>query len=314
MKTIDVSIILVNWNCGQVIIDCIESLVKTIKAHTYEIIVVDNNSKDGSIQEIEKKYPSIHLIKNDFNNMFAGANNQGYAISKGKFIFILNSDTIVPNNSVDRLLDYAQNNNQDAMTCTLLNKDNSIQYNMHRGFPSFPRLFTSLFYKKFNLFGFLPIVKNYLLINNNFHEDFYVEQAAGAAILLKKDIVNKIGGYLFDEKNYPLFFNDVDLCYRLLKEKYKILCKTNVKIYHLKGTAINKMNFFDHWFNYGISCMRFFRLNKMYIDYLLIAITFKVAFSLNFLISLIEMLLNRITYSELKKRMLIIEKVVLERF
>lgn len=276
-KKSELSIILVNWNCGQVIIDCIESIIKTVHKTSYEIIVVDNNSKDGSIEKIVENYPQIKIIKNNYNNMFAGANNQGYAISEGKYIFILNADTVVTENSVDKMVSILKETNESAITCTLLNKDGTIQRNMHRGFPTFIRLFTGLAYKRWGIFGFLPSVKNYLLINNKFDKDFYVEQAAGAAILLKRELIEKLG-YLFDEKNFPLFYNDVDLCYRINKLGVKILCKTDIKIYHIGRFSVKKVNFYDHWKTYLISAAKYFKNNKLTVDYLLIVLTSKLVF------------------------------------
>ncbi len=271
MKKPKLSIILVNWNCGQVILNCINSLQKTIKKYSYEIIVVDNNSKDGSVEFIQRKFPKVKVIKNKFNNMFAGANNQGYAVSEGDYIFILNSDTVVIKGSVDALLDYLIKNKKDVVTCTLLNKDGTIQKNMHRGFPSVMRLFTSKIYQKYGILGFLPSVKNYLSLNNKFDKDFYVEQAPGSAILISKKLINRLG-CLFDEKNFPLFYNDVDLCYRINKLGIKILCKTDVMIYHLKGDAINKIGRHSYFKNTISSSLNFFRKHKKYFDYYILLV------------------------------------------
>lgn len=261
-NNIELSIILVNWNCGQVIIDCIESLIKTIKKTSYEIIVVDNDSKDKSIEKIIYDYPQIKVIQNEFNNMFAGANNQGYEISKGDKIFILNSDTVVTEGAVDNLVQILKEGKESAVTCTLLNSDGTVQYYMHRGFPTLLRLASGLIYKRWNIFGFLPSVKKYLLIDNKFDKDFYVDQAAGAAIMLKRELIEKLG-YLFDEKNFPLFYNDVDLCFQISKGGYKILCAVDIKIYHLKGNSVSKLKFSKLMKTYIPSCFRYFIKNKM---------------------------------------------------
>jgi hypothetical protein len=268
MSKPELSIVLLNWNGGQVTLDCIASLVKTIKEISYEIILVDNNSKDDVVETVKQKYPKVNVIENNFNNYFAGANNQGYEVSKGKYIFILNSDTIVPENAVDDLIYFMKSKDLKALTCTLLNKDGSVQYNMHRRFPTFLRLITSLSYKKFNFLKFLPSVRNYLYLDENFNEDFYVEQASAASILLSKDLINQLG-VLFDAENFPLFYNDVDLSYRINKLGYKILCKTAVKIYHLKGDALKKLRNVDHWELYGNSAIKYFKKHKMYLDFLL---------------------------------------------
>lgn len=269
----ELSIILVNWNCGQSIIDCLNSLIKTIHQVTYEIIVVDNNSNDGSIEKIICNFPSIKVIKNNFNNMFAGANNQGYAVSEGKYVFILNSDTVATENAIDSMVNILKKGKESVLTCTLLNIDGSIQYNMHRGFPTFFRLIASQFYKKWKFFSFLPSVKNYLLINNKFDKDFYVEQAAGAAILLKRSLIEKLG-YLFDERNFPLLYNDVDLSYRIYIAGYKILCKTDVKIIHLKGQSLKKITPVDHILIHLNSFLNFTKKHRLIMDYWLTKIVY----------------------------------------
>jgi len=270
---VELSIILVNWNGGQVIINCIESLIKTIKHTSYEIIVVDNNSQDGSLEKIIKNYPLIKIIKNKFNNMFAGANNQGYAISTGKYIFILNPDTVVTTNAVDDLVAILKNSKEVAITCTLLNPDGTVQYNMHRGFPSFFRLISSLCFEKLHFLNFLPAVKNYLLLNNKFDQDFYIEQAAGAVILLRKELIEQLG-YLFDEKNFPLLYNDVDLSYRIYKAGIKILCKSDIQIYHLKGQSLKTISRGDHTLEHINSFLNFAKKHNLILDYWLTAFAY----------------------------------------
>ena len=312
-KQTDVSIILVNWNCGQVIINCIDSLIKTIKKHSYEVIVVDNASKDDSIKEIEHKFPKVKLIKNNFNNMFAGANNQGYKVSRGKFIFILNADTIATPNAIDKLLDYMKTGKEQAMTCTLLNKDETIQRNMHRGFPNFFRLITGLIYKRWGILNFLPSVKNYVKIDNKFDKDFYIEQAAGAAILLDRKLIQRLG-YLFDEKSFPLFYNDVDLCYRINKLGIKILCKTNVKIYHIGRFSVKKVNFYNHWGSYCPSAIKYFKKIKSPLDFLFISFISKAVFSFLYFYSYYLHFIHKIDNKELSQRKTAISLIIKEPF
>ena len=171
---VDISVLIVNWNCGQVILNCVASLIATIKEHSYEIIIVDNDSKDGSVENILKRYPFVTVIRNKHNNMFAGANNQGYAISRGKYILVLNPDTVVPECGVDNLARVLEDGNEEVITCTLLNSDGSVQYGIHRGFPSSVRLLCAFLYAKSKKLSFLPPVRNYFLLDNDFNSDFSV--------------------------------------------------------------------------------------------------------------------------------------------
>jgi len=307
---VDVSIILVNWNCEDVISNCLKSLTNTIKKSSYEIIVVDNNSHDNSLELIEEEYPQVKIIKNDFNNYFAGANNQGYEASRGDFIFILNSDTIATTGAVDKLVDFAKKNNQGAVTCTLLNKDGSVQYNMHRQFPSAIKLFAAFLYKKYNGFwGLLPGTRKYLLLDNKFDKDFYVEQAAAAALLLSRDLVEKLDS-LFDDKKFPLFYNDVDLCYRIHELGRKVLCKTDVYIYHLKGESIKKVDHYEYLASYAVSVINFFKKHRLHIDYFLVSTGLKLLFLFLYPLPYISYCFGRISKEKLDRKSGLIRRVL----
>lgn len=238
--TVDLSIIIVNWNCSPVIFECIESIFSTIKRYTYEVIVVDNASTDGSFEKLKNKYKQIKFIRNEKNLYYAKANNQGLKISEGKYVLLLNSDTVILEGVIDRLLDFVFENKLNVATCTFLNKDGSIQYNMHRTFPNFLKVFLSGIYLYTNLSFFKSWADDYLYLNNKFNEDFFVEQASGTFFLLSKDLISKLG-YLFDE-SFPLLFNDVDLSYRISKIREKIICKTDVKIIHQKSYSLKKVS------------------------------------------------------------------------
>jgi len=309
MNNIKLSIILVNWNCGKVIIDCVESITKNILPLQYEVIVVDNNSIDGSNEEIEKKFPFVKFIKNKYNNLFAGANNQGYDLSKGEYVWILNSDTVLFDDSVRKMISFLENNSGfGAVTTKLLNSDKTTQYYMHRRFPTFLRICFALLHKRFP--SFKPkIVKDYLYLDNDFTKNFSVEQAAGTSILIRREIIEKIGG-LFDAKKFPLFFNDVDLCYRLYKYHYKIMCLCDSSIFHLKGHSTNKLNFFNGKMQYIPSSLAFFKKHGKYIDYLLAKLSYFLLFSFLILVSVFKLLIRKINLKTFKHQLLIIPLII----
>lgn len=271
------SIILVNWNCYEVIFDCIDSILNANLTFPYEIIVVDNNSEDGSREILEKKYSSVRLLKNSFNNLFAGANNQGFSISEGENILILNTDTIVNREAIEKMLDYVDGRNDKIATCKLLNPDGTTQYYMHRKFPSFFRLIPALAHKRFTWFA-PSFLKNFLYLDNNFEKDFFVEQAAGACMMMNRKVIEYNG--LFDEKNFPLYYNDVDFCYRLSKKGMKIKCFCDVSIIHLKGVSVRKLKFSKGGVEYARSSLLYFRIHRMYLDYFLLKFLYIILFSL----------------------------------
>ncbi len=312
-KKVDVSIIIVNWNCGTMIIDCVGRLIETIKNHFYEIIIVDNNSQDNSLELLKDEFgDKIKLIKNKTNNFFAKANNQGYKASVGKYIFILNPDTLVTSGSVDKMLSFMENNNKEVITCTLLNKDGSIQY-LHRSFPTFIRIIGHFLYSRSKKFSFLPAVRKYRLLNNNYQTNFKLEQAAGTATLISRKMINKLG-YLFDEEKFPLLYNDVDLCYRINKVQGKILCYVDAKIYHLKGASTKKLNFDNYSLHYAISSLNFFKKHRLRFDYFLLAITMKTFFVNYFLISSFFSFIKRNSTESIQDKKIILKQILLERF
>ena len=126
----DVSIIIVNYNTKQLLADCLNSIYEQTKDINFEVIVSDNGSKDGSIEMLKADFPQVILIENNANLGFGAANNRGLAIAKGKYIFYLNSDTILLNNAVKIFFDYWEENgekeNIGALGTNLLNRNNEI--------------------------------------------------------------------------------------------------------------------------------------------------------------------------------------------
>lgn len=133
MRDLQLSIIIVNWNTKDYLKDCLSSIFKSITELNFEVIVVDNNSADESVEMVKEKFPQVRLIENKENLGFAKANNQGYEISKGRIIALLNPDTIIYKGVFEQIVDYLMKNLQvGAATCRLLNPDNSFQRNFRR--------------------------------------------------------------------------------------------------------------------------------------------------------------------------------------
>ena len=110
MKAILVSIIIVNFNTKKYLRECIKSILQTTKGISFEIIVVDNASSDDSVAMIKQEFKSVNLISNTQNNGFAKANNQGISIAQGKYLFFLNPDTVVLENSILKLSSFLEKN------------------------------------------------------------------------------------------------------------------------------------------------------------------------------------------------------------
>lgn len=243
-----VTIIIPSWNTMQLLRECLRSLKSKIKykqslipgkqISKIEIIVVDNGSADGSVEMVKNEFPAVNLIVNKTNLGFSRANNQAVKIAQGKLLFFLNSDTIVQDQAVDLLIKYmGENSKIGAVSPLLLNEDQSFQMDpCYLKFPSFFR--TLIYYHKLTRKFVLKFLPNLLISLNNFKNPAEVDQLPGAALMVRKEIFQKVGG--FDE-TFPIYFEDTDLCYRIKKLGYKIMVFPEAKIIHFGRKSIEPL-------------------------------------------------------------------------
>jgi len=180
---------------------------------------------------------AVKVILNEENTGFAKANNQGIKIAKGKYILLLNSDTIILDNTLKILVDYLEKH-QDvaAISPLLLNPDHTPQLEY---FMKFPNLWQIFFYHNRILrpfCKFVPGLKNKIYVFPK-NEPFETEQLPGAALMVRKETFEKVG--LLDE-DYPFFYEDVDWCYRAKTLNQKLIMIPQAKIIHLKGGSWKK--------------------------------------------------------------------------
>lgn len=223
MQNLDCSIIIVNYNTCTLTLECVESIRKFSTGFTYEIIVVDNASSDESSIILPQK-ENIRFIQSGRNLGFGFANNLGAKSAKGKFLFLLNSDTILLENSIKKMLDFYVENqnilNIGALGCILTDKDGHF----------------------INSGGFFPKAKNYIKTyfgknlkefeistENEFQE---IDFVTGADLMISKQIYEEVDG--FDEKFF-LYYEETDLQKRLTRLGYRNYIVTTTKIIHLEG-------------------------------------------------------------------------------
>ncbi|MBS1492860.1 MAG: glycosyltransferase family 2 protein [Bacteroidetes bacterium] len=260
------SIIIVTWNAESEIEACINSIIKYNNDIPIEIIVIDNDSKDKT-RNILKNYAVqtdfIKVILNDNNKGFTLANNQGIKIAQGDFILLLNPDTKVTENSLIKLIEQlATSGTMGAIAPQLLNEDLTIQPSC-RTFPRYWDMFCELILLS-RLFPMSRIFARWKMNYFNHNEIDEVEQPMAAALMIKKNVMDKVNG--FDER-YKMFFNDVDLCKSIVDAGYKIYFYPDSKIFHLKGASIyrDRKNMLRIW---NDDCVTYFK--KHYNNFLLI--------------------------------------------
>ncbi|MBW4673528.1 MAG: glycosyltransferase family 2 protein [Desmonostoc geniculatum HA4340-LM1] len=229
-----VSIILVNYNGADVLVDCLNSLEKFIPRDNYEIILVDNNSEDNSVSIVDDIFPNIKLIKLPENVGFGAGNNVGAKVAQGKFLFLLNTDTILTSNILPHLIELMSANlNVGVIGTKLLFPDGSFQVS---------------FSPKIGIKGEMEAKiihdnaqnKNKLkIIEQNFKDIKEVDIIVGAAFFIRADLFNLLGG--FDEKFF-MYFEESDLCQRVRNAGYKILYTPHASLIHIRGHSVKKIS------------------------------------------------------------------------
>ncbi len=228
-----ISIIIVSFNTSDLLANCIRSIYGSNIRADFEIIVVDNNSKDDSVAMCRTQFPNVQVIENKVNNMFAKANNQGIAIARGDAVLLLNSDTVVDLDVVDTLYRFMRGNHMvAAVGPRLINVDGSLQ---SQGYPLKPMLWTVI--RNFSLDNALPpSIRHRLMpwtnpVNTN---AMRVGWVGGACMLISKQAIGKVGGLC--EALY-FYGEEVEWCWRARNGGMQIWCLPQVSVLHLGGAS-----------------------------------------------------------------------------
>jgi len=237
MKEITLSIIIVNYNVKEFLQNLLNSIQKSIRNISSEIIVIDNASDDGSVEMIKEKYPFIKLICNKENIGFGGANNQGLEIANGEFLLLLNPDSIVQEDTFKTLIDFFNQTPVAGLAgCKIINSDGSIQLACRR---SFPGPWTS-FCKVTGLSKIFPnsrIFARYNLTYLDENKTYEVDAISGAFMMMRREVYEKIGGF---DPQFFMYGEDLDLCYRAQKAGYKVYYVHSTQIIHYKGESTKR--------------------------------------------------------------------------
>jgi GT2 family glycosyltransferase len=251
-EKIPVSIIIVNYNSFGLLQKCIESIKFYCQEIDYEVIVVDNNSTEGSVENITNKFNDIILIKNEANEGFSKANNQAAKVARGKYLLLLNNDTVFVENSLLKLLEYSESLPGDfIISCKLLNEDGSVQDSTYY-FPSIVRLIGATFFLD-QVFTSAIFFSKHDKIIRAVSNPVEVDAVMGALMLIPNVTYELLEG--LDERFF-FYYEDVDLCYRLKKNGGKIVYIPQTSVYHLGGASAEK-NLWFTMFNRTTSRIQF---------------------------------------------------------
>lgn len=228
----DLSIIVVSYNVAGHLARCLDSVFRSLQGSslTFEVLVVDNCSSDGSAEMVQARFPQVCLIQNQANKGFASATNQGLAQSRGRHIFLLNPDTEVLGDAPARLVAFLESRPEAGMaTGQLLNPDGTLQHGAFR----FPTLWMSFF-------DFFPI--HHRLgssgLNGRYPLDgtapFDIDHPLGASMLVKREVVDRVGPM---DESFFIYCEEIDWCIRIKKACWHIFCVPQARIIHYGGQS-----------------------------------------------------------------------------
>jgi GT2 family glycosyltransferase len=233
----NLSIVIVNWNSTECLLDCLASIEKTTRDIGYEIIVVDNASVDEPLQVISERFPSVQLVRSDVNLGFARANNLGSNFALGDKVLFLNPDTLILGDAISlmvRLMD--ADPGIGILGCCLLNPDLSLQISAIQPFPTiFNQLMTMDWLKRrwprLPMWGMRPLFSDE---TNIVHE---AEVVTGACLMIREDAFKRVAGF---STEYFLYAEEMDLCRKVTDSGWRVCRARNAKVIHLGGQSTKK--------------------------------------------------------------------------
>jgi len=307
----DISIILVNYNTKEITTSCIRSIFQNTKGIKFEIIVVDNNSSDGSVEYLKREFNGkIKLIESDVNLGFGGGANIGIKESTGKYVLLLNTDTVILDNTIKNMFDFmeGEENKDVAVIGVVLIDENGNALQSYGEFLPFKVGINEFIFK-----AFLPKKLNRAILKNEKVEEFKtglfqnkrfveVDYIIGADMFIRKDVIDEVG--VFDERFF-MYFEEADLQLRMKKRGYKIGLIKDGTIIHLESKSFKVSN--NKRTMKMVSFLRYLRKN------FLIVYTFYKPFSLVY--ALMKLFVDTIKrdYS-VKENMIFLKSILSESY
>jgi GT2 family glycosyltransferase len=271
-QSVDLSIIIVNYNVKDYLSQCLNSIFASITNFTIEVIVVDNNSTDGSVEFIKNNYPSVILLASSKNLGFGVANNKAFEIAKGRYLLLLNPDTVLQEDTLQAMYDFMEQKKDVGISgCKVLNPNVTLQLACRRGIPTPWVAFTKLFglqslFPKSKLFGqynltYLP------------PDDFaYVDAISGSFMFVRREVYEQLGGF---DPNFFMYGEDLDFCLRAKQNNWKIAYFPKTSIIHYKGQS-TKRGYFDNTYHFfksmEIFTRKHFGKSKLFLAFIKIGI------------------------------------------
>lgn len=233
----DISIVIVSFNVRYFLESCLYSVYKALKEVKGEVIVVDNNSVDGTFRMVEEKFPEVKIIPNRENIGFAKACNQGIGIARGRYVLLLNPDTLIEETTLTKCIQFMDEHPEaGALGVKMIDGKGNFLPESKRALPT-PMV---AFYKIFGLGCLFPrsrTFNRYYLGHLDKNKTTSVEVLTGAFMMLRKEILEEIGGL---DEDYFMYGEDIDLSYRITQAGYRNYYFPETTIVHYKGESTKK--------------------------------------------------------------------------
>jgi GT2 family glycosyltransferase len=230
----ELSIIVLSYNVRDLLVSCLESIYADKRSSHWQIIVVDNASTDGSVEEVTRRFPKVELIKSVKNLGFSAGNNLGVKKATSDLLLFLNPDTLIIDKAISGTLDYLKNKPEvGAISCRVELPDGQLDYSSHRGLPT-PWNALSYFLGLAKLFPQSSWFSGYTATYLDLESVHEVECITGAFFLVRRVAAEKFGWW---DEDYFWNGEDIEFCYRLKQSGWKIVYYPKEKIIHYKGSS-----------------------------------------------------------------------------
>ena len=257
MNSMDVSILIVNWNTRRYLRECLQSIQDTVKGLEYEVIVVDNASRDGSADMVRLEFPQVRLVANAENLGFARGNNLALSHASGQYLLVMNPDVVLLESTVEHLVSFARTRSDAGMLSPkLLNADRTPQSFYGR----IPTLSTIFFL--YTYFGVL--IDRHLLKGRIMRRERYLDYgdsqevlsftdggAGFCCTLIPRSAVEKVG---FMDERFPVFYNDGDFGMRLFQMGYRAYILPHAQAVHYGSSSVKQLDLltYNQEYVYGL--------------------------------------------------------------
>lgn len=263
----NLSIIIVSWNVRDLLRKCLKSIYEKTQGIEFEVIVVDNASKDNSAQMVLKEFPQVTLIASNENMGFARGNNMGLEQASGKYVLFMNPDMELVENSFPKLIELMNKDSQIALsTCQLIYPDGSLQRNVKNNPGTCDQILILL---KLHHFFQPKCLKKYLAKNFDYSKEQEVKQIMGAFIFANAEIIKKPEGW---DSSYFVWWEDLDLCKRVQDAGYKILYTPITKVMHYEAKAFEQQQSLEKQIRFNRGMRIYFRKHSNILAYIIISL------------------------------------------